>query len=78
MLCFRNCISNLVFLLVLLEVCDTLSISSLLLMTNQMVFCQGEIITHFLQLLSKVLVFLQQRLSNKNKKTQVNIPKGCD
>lgn len=61
-------------LLVLLQVCDTLSIFSLLLMTNQVVFSQGEIITHFLQLLCKLLVFRQQRLSAKDKKKhQVNI-----
>lgn len=55
----REFISNLMLLLVLLQVCDTLSIFSLLLMTNQVVFRQGEIITHFLQLLCKLLVFHQ-------------------
>lgn len=38
-------------LLVLLQVCDTLRVFSLLLVTHQLVFCQGEIVTHFLQLL---------------------------
>lgn len=52
-------ISNLMLLLVLLQVCDTLCIFSLLLMTNQVVFGQGEIITHFLQLLCKLVVFHQ-------------------
>lgn len=59
-------LTDLVLLLVLLQVWDRLCIVRL--MTNQLVFCQGEIITHFLQLVCKLLVFLQQRLSNKDKK----------
>lgn len=59
-------------LLVLLQVRDTLGIFSLLLMTNQVVFCQGEIITHFRQLLCKLLVFLQQRLPDKNTNTSTS------
>lgn len=55
----RKFISDLMLLLVLLQVRDTLSIVSLLLMTNQVVFRQGEIITHLLQLLCKLLVFRQ-------------------
>lgn len=47
------------FLLVLLQICDTLSIVGLLLMTNQAVLCQGEIITHFLQFFCELLVSLQ-------------------
>lgn len=47
------------FLLVLLQVCDTLSVIRLLLMTNQAVLRQGEIITHFLQFVCKLLVSLQ-------------------
>lgn len=35
-------------LLVLLKVCDTLSLFCLLLMTNQMVLGQSEIVTNFL------------------------------
>lgn len=52
-------------LLVLLQICDTFSIICLLLMANQMVLSRGEIITHFLQLFYKLLLFLQQRLLNK-------------
>lgn len=59
--------------LVLLQICDTFSVFCLLLMANQMVLGRREIITHFLQLFYKLLLFLQQGLLDKIwKKKQVN------
>lgn len=44
------------FLLVLLQIRDTLCVFSLLLMTNQAVLSQGEIVTHVLQFVCQLLV----------------------
>lgn len=52
-------VSYLMLLLVLLQVRDALCTVSLLLMTNQTILRQSETITHFLQLLCKLLVSLQ-------------------
>lgn len=51
--------TNLMLLLVLLQVCNILSIFSLLLMANHAVLSQREIITHVRQLVCKFLLFLQ-------------------
>lgn len=59
-------------LLILLQVCDTLCIFSLLLMTDQVVFRQREVIAHFFQLLCELLVFHQHSLYTKRKKLSIH------